>query len=339
MRVLALLCTSFAAACVGGPDACFRPPSIVDTSRVLGVRADPPDQFVDLAGTSTPHIHARALFAGQGDRTPVQLGGFLCAPTDDLRCPSGSFVVPSGTPSLTAEAETAFDVPLSLIAAARDADPLGGYGGIRVQYDSIGYIGPRQVHVAKVLLFQTDPSVRPNGAIELGPIELSDTGDPTQFGSPGSSTKLHAGVSTTYDVRPRVLPGAGATEAAEEYTVTDLTGHVVTLRETISYSFFTTQELIFGDLERIAGNPRPVYVPGADVADEPAPGSPDPANGLVRLTALQEAATHLWVVARDGRGAVAWNYAQLEVNDTRACGDRCSSLQIVCLADQSDVGN
>ena len=124
--------------CVGGPDSCFLPPSIVDQARVLALRADPPDQVVDLEGAVEPRVAVRALFGGQTNAQPLRLGGNLCVPNDDLRCPEGSLEVPAGPlhDPFEFEADTEFTVPIGLIRAAREADPLKGYGGIRVLFDA-----------------------------------------------------------------------------------------------------------------------------------------------------------------------------------------------------------
>jgi hypothetical protein len=329
LRLLACALAALTASCVGGPDSCFLPPSIVDTARVLALRADPPDQVVDLAGSAGPRVQVRALFGGHANTQPLRLGGRLCAPTEDLRCPEGSLQLPPGPlhEPFDFEADVAFTVPLDLIRAAREADPLKGLGGIRVLFDAEAEADARTFHAGKLLLFQTlESGVRPNGGLELEAVELSN---PDQglllLGTPAAPELL---VGQTYGVRPRIRAGAGASEAAEQYEVTDLSGRKVTLRETVSYSFFTTRQLIFGDLRSVAGNPVPLYVVGADLADEPPFGSPETANGLLRLTVLLRATTSLWVVARDGRGAVAWLRGSVSALDER--GTPAAYLGVIC---------
>lgn len=320
--------SALTAACVGGPDSCFLPPSIVDKARLLAVRADPPDQVVDLSGNTAPSVTARALFAGQSRIAALRLGGKLCAPTEDLRCPETSLDVPEGPESLSDsfEAATAFVVPLDLLHEARAADPLAGFGGIRVLFDARAFAGDQELHAGKLLLFQTkDSGNLPNGGIELDGALLSERQASLQS-TVEATPRLR--VASTYGVRPLLRAGAGAGEALEQYEVTDLAGRRVSLRETVSYSFFTTKDLIFGELQWLAGNPVARYVAGADVADEPLPGSPPPENGLLRVTALKQASSWLWVVARDGRGAVAWTHSPLDVVDERE--GRKADLRPVC---------
>lgn len=327
-RLLAFALLALTTACVGGPDSCFLPPSIVDAPRLLALRSDPPDQVVDLAGATGPSVTARALFGGQSSGASLRLGGKLCAPTSDLRCPATALEVPEGpvSPFDSPEASTGFEVPLSLLLSAREADPLKGHGGIRVLFDARAWVGGQELHAGKLLLFQTKESgVPPNGGIELDGVELlqRDGGVQSTTSRPPRLT-----VGAVYGLHPLLRAGDGAAEPLEQYEVTDLAGRHVSLRERVSYSFFTTAELIFGDLEWLAGNPVARYVPGADVADEPPPGSTPPANGLVRLTALTKKATWLWVVARDGRGAVAWTRSAIQVVDARE--GRKPDLRPVC---------
>lgn len=328
--LLALL-ASASAACVGGPDSCFRPPSIVDTSRILAVRVDPPEALVDLDAGESPTVRVRVLFAGHGNFARQRVAGSLCAPTPDLTCPAGSFEVPSGALSEPGafEAETTFEVPSALIAAAREADPLRGYGGIRVLLDVSGFAGPRRIRAGKLLLFTPrTPAAEANKGLEIDRVSFLNGGVATAEPQSGEAVLLD--VAGTYGVRPHLAPADGVTAQAEEYDIVDLAGRLVHLRERVTWSFFTTEQMIFGDLTHIGNNPVATYRPGADVADEPAPGAAEPADGLVRMTVLDEAQTWLWVVARDGRGGVAWTQVRLNSLDQRA-SDRKADLRMRCV--------
>lgn len=327
---LAALLASASAACVGGPDSCFRPPSIVDTSRILAVRVDPPEALVDLDAGESPTVRVRVLFAGHGSFARQRVAGALCAPTPDLTCPAGSFEVPSGELSEPGafEAETTFEVPSALIAASREADPLRGYGGIRVLFDVSGFAGPRRIRAGKLLLFTPRaPDAVVNKGLEIDRVSLLSGG--VAVAEPKADETVLVDVASIYGVRPRLAPADGVIAQAEEYDAVDLAGRRVHLRERVTWSFFTTEQMIFGDLIRIGNNPVATYHPGADVADEPAPGEPDPPNGLVRMTVLDDGPTWLWVVARDGRGGVAWTQVRLNSLDERVA-DRKADLRMRC---------
>ena len=125
-----------------------------------------------------------------------------------VRCPAGSLAVPDGhqTTVDNSEAGTTFTVPLDLLRAARDGDPLLGYGGIRVQYDALVSVGDLQLHAGKVLLFQTRESgAVPNHGLELSDVLLTPLTVTVDFQHSGQSYALEVG--EVYAVRPRIAPG------------------------------------------------------------------------------------------------------------------------------------
>jgi hypothetical protein len=336
--LLSAAVSALAAACVPSPDPCFVPQSIVTDVRVLGVRADPPEALFDLESGLVETVLVRALVGGQVDGVKVQLRARLCPAAD------GATACPESAPVLTgpesadgaSEGTLTVRVPASLLSQARAADPLKGFGGIRVLLELDAKAGLDHAQAIKTLLFSpkaTTPA--PNQPIELSGIDFLDSGQLDSSISPtGQLTLL---VAQTYGLRPRLAPLPDGSPALEEYDVVDLSGRTVHLREQATYSFYTDPHLIFGDLPRSPdGSPLGVYAPGADVATEPQPGAGDPASGLVRVTPMDAAKSHLWVVARDSRGAVAWAAIAVQSLDQRVCmlpaGVPCPDGQSCCPA-------
>ena len=317
--IAAALCS-----CVPGYDPCFVPASIVSDVRVLAVRADPPEARIDLGEggvpTAVPIVRVRALFAGQGPGARLRLRARLCAPTASRRCADDTPVVegPLSDPGAT---EATLDVRASpaLLVQAREEDPLRGYGGIRLQLEVDGAAGGSgHAGATKLLLFSPGATTpHPNLPIEVESVDFTLAGRFDQSTPAGGSATVL--VPLSYGVRPRLAPLADGSPALEEYDVVDLSGRLVHLREQVTYDFFTDPQLIFGDLRVVGGNPVGTYSRGADSGSEPAQGAAEPPDGLVRITPLQGADAHLWVVARDSRGAVAWAALRLRALDTRDC--------------------
>jgi hypothetical protein len=317
MRAALTACALLAAGCATYYDPCFAPQGLVRDLRVLGLRADPPEASADLGSGVVAKVTVTVLLGDLSDyAAPASLTASLCAPTEDHVCPEGSLVVArlAGYPTAS------FDVvaPAELLRAALAVDPLRGYGGIRLQLDLFVSRdpGPVQTRASKLLLYsQPDPTQVPNHAIEVPGLRVLREGAAPEDLQPGAT--LSVDVAQTVGLRPLIAPGAGATEAAELYTVTDLSGRVVTLREHVTYSFFVTPHNMFGTLVNGAGNFNVEGSAAPDVGDEPAPGTPDPPRGLAQLTALSQSVGRLWVVARDGRGGEAWISVVLRSNETR----------------------
>jgi hypothetical protein len=330
-RALSLACAGVSlawlaglTACAPAYDPCFTPASVVQELRVLGVRIDPPEALVDLDAGVVPEVQVRALLAGQADAmASIQLTGSLCIPTADLHCPAGSFTVrgPLSRPGAP-EGTLALRAPPELVALAREADPLRGYGGTRVQLELRADVtvmsAIASTSATKTLLFsEAVDTPAPNQAIELGPIEVTLDGGLQESAALGQPEDLYVGHS--YGLRPRLLPLADGGSPLETYTVTDLSGNPVTLREHVSYDFFAMPDVLFGDLPIDNGTPIGVYIDGAGVADEPQAGAPEPPDGLVRATPMLSSEARIWVVGRDSRGAVAWTWFDAHIFDARMC--------------------
>ena len=310
--------------CLPGYDPCFIPPSIVSDVRLLAVRADPPEALFDAGSdgvpTAIPIVHVRALIAGHGRGLKLKMRARLCAPTASLRCADGTPTV-EGQPSDFDATEATLDIRATpaLLVEARAQDPLQGYGGIRLQLEVDGIAGTDHAQVAtKQLLYSLRATTpHPNQPVELSGVDFTLLDQPAQSIAAGGTATVY--VPQSYGLRPRLAPLADGSSALEEYDVVDLGGKLVHLREQVTYDFFTDPALIFGDLRSNQGNPVGAYSVGSDTASEPAPGAAEAPNGLVRLTPLKAAPAHLWVVARDSRGAVAWSALHLDALDERIC--------------------
>ena len=301
MKVLAAALFALLAGCNRLSDPCFTPGSLVTELRVLAVRADPPELLVDLDGGTVPPVEVRALVAQpEGAPQDVPVRGRLCVPADG-GCPAGSPEVASSTDTEGVARFTA-QVNAEMVRAARDSDPLLGYGGIRVQLDVEARGGGALAQARKMLLYTPQaPGVQANRPVELRGVAITYLGSVVGAAGPAGSVSLQVGFP--YGVRPLLADGS-----IEEYDTTTLDGQRVHLIEHVSYSFYATPLLLYGDVRVENGRAYSATggLQGSDVADEPGPGDPQPANGLVRLQGFNQSLQFAWIVARDGRGAVAW---------------------------------
>src|SRR5438445_3034335 len=241
MKALAPALLAVVAACNRLGDPCFNPGSLVTDLRVLAVRADPPEALVDLDGGVVPPVDVRALVAQpQGAAPDVPVRARVCVPADG-GCPDGSPEMASttdqeGVASLTAR------VGANLVRAAREADPLLGYGGIRVQLD-LEARGAGAISRARKMLLYTPqaPGVQPNRPLELRGVAITYLGSVVGAAAPGAPVYLQVGIP--YGVRPLLADGS-----IEEYDTTTLDGQRVHLVEHVSYSFYATPQLLYGDV-------------------------------------------------------------------------------------------
>ncbi len=328
---LCCLCAALGAGCTTYYDPCFQPASLINDLRILAVRADPPEALYDpgqpppLVLVQTLVVHPDPLYP------PFILNARLCVPTQpEGPCPAGTPLFASREGSQQAPPILSIQVSQEMLKAALAADPLQGYGGVRVQLDLEVPTESSSATATKLLLFSPRiPGVEPNHALELNGVTLLIPQTAPQTLVPQESVSLDVG--TNIGLLPVIGPGAGAEAAAEEYVTTDLSGKTVRLRERISYSFFTTPHLQYG----LAGKP----VAGADQGVEPDLGVSPPSNGLTQMVALSASMGRFWVVARDGRGAVAWSVFGFVNTDLRTCANpvleqgptnHCSNLELTC---------
>ena len=317
---LSLLCCSCASGCVSYYDPCFVPQSIVSDLRILAVRADPPEVVFEPGG-AIPPVQVRALVASREGRPAARLQGSLCAPNPDGSC-AGPSVEAGGASGVRGDISFTVVATPALLAQATSSDPLRGYGGIRLQLTLTATGDGSTATAQKLLLYSpARPGYTPNHGLEVSSVDLTYQGKLVSNSATVSAFDLRVGES--YGLRPLLAPGDGALDAAEEYDVADLSGKLVHLREHITYSFYTTPHLIYGNVRTLAGNVVGTYVADEDTASEPEPGAAVPANGLVHLTPLRETNGIVYVVARDGRGAVAWRATEFSAPDRRCCSGGC----------------
>ena len=326
-----LLALAVTASCSTYYDPCFPTESLVSDLRILAVRADPPEALYD-PGQDPPPVNVQALVVHPDPLYPrFEVRARLCVPPAVAGpCPDGTPIVRRGFGRQDQPPVLKIQVARTLLEAARAADTLKGYGGVRVQLDLEVPSSTTSVFATKILLFSPrTPDAQPNHGLELTALTVLVPDSFAQELQPGGGVSLEVG--TNVGLVPRIGPGPGGTEAAEEYVTTDLSGATVHLRERISYSFFTTPHLQYGP----AGNPKA----GADQADEPAPGATAPPHGLTQMVALSQNNGRFWVVARDGRGGVAWGMFSFVSVDNRTCvnpvdeggvTNHCANLEISC---------
>jgi hypothetical protein len=328
MRPVALLGCALLGACTPQYDACFAPDSEVSALQVLAVRTDPPEVVLGSDG-SVPSVSVQALVVDPSAliNTSFELSSNACAPTDDRSCAGAGQPRVTGPPGpMTFD----FAATPALVASALEADPLRGYGGIRVQL-ALEVTGNRQSTKAEKLLLYSPAGTEPNHALEIAGLRVRRFSflfhEDKNVPLPPADQVLLPGQPLLVDVgdpvwlEPLLAPGPGATEAQETYTVTDFSGNTVTLREQVSYSFYTTAHV---DLS-----------PAQASAPDPAVGPP--AQGLTRYRYLKVRGgdATLWIVARDSRGAQAWLAVPVHATDLRACVEQvppnCPLLEFGCL--------
>ena len=294
---------------------------MVTDLRILAVRLDPPEVLIDPVTLDSEAVFIRILLAKPGSASEVfAVRARICAKAaDDGRCPPQTVWVASQRGEAGAVPAMVVVPTPEMITEARAADPLKGYGGTRIPLELEVRAPDGTIASASKLIIASDrkPGYVPNGALDVTAAVVRRAAGAEQRYEPGIAVPID--VAETVGIFPELAPGA-----AEEYDAVDLAGQHVRLRERISYSFYATPHVHFGDLYRPE--------PGADLADEPAPGEPRPEQGLVLLSGLAPTTGELYVVARDGRGAEAWLKLGLTVTERRICNldTRCPSFETSC---------
>ena len=300
-RASGLIALALAAAPACTPS--FESADVVSDLRVIGIRAEPPEALIDVDGGTIEDVQVTLLVAD-----PVHPGlkvtvvPTLCLPSDGARCDKTAVELATLSQSqgqVTFSLQTqilAKQLPperlVALLQAAVADDKLKGLGGIRLQLmlgveDALDPNG--QQTALKTLLFSPKlPGGNPNknhNPVALG-LDLIDLATKQVKSSPAFGETITIEVGRQVGVRPRLAEGS-----IEEYQTVDLSGRIVSLRENLSWSFYTTLD---GDLDRGS-------------ADEPIKGAADPPDGLVRFQGVKAGARGtLWAVVRDGRGGQGW---------------------------------
>jgi hypothetical protein len=313
------------------------------------VRVDPPESIVDLTGAD-PLVPLRitalvvdATFSNlfeYGDATRVtnyQTTVHICVPPPISQvnappgCPVGSLFVAQLAAIPDETTPLIYTPPLSLLRAALAQDPLNGLTGIRLilELDIDADVGT--ISMRKELNYQLKGSpLTINHAIELIGIETSKAGVHTTLAG-NNAAQILVGMAT--GLRPWIGPGDGADAGVETYLAYDNHGALVQLEEHVTYAFYGGNELFFGAPD---GSGRAIYTGAAgDVADEPVSGSADPPNGVATVEGDFQGphSGYFWVVARDGRGGVAWREIGYQAQDLRVCwvnSGQCPAIFFGC---------
>ncbi|MFL5398148.1 MAG: hypothetical protein ACJ79P_09645 [Myxococcales bacterium] len=335
MRAAGIAFALVAAACEQHADPCFTPQSKIEDLRVLGIAVDPPDPVVDFqSGTIEPvRLSALIVEPGKGSTGSYHVAWALCVPSTTTPGCANATVVMSD-PEWKRDSSVELHVPRDLIAAAEAADPLHGFGGIRVLAERRVDGANPATATTPIIFSRTSPAQR-NHPPAIAGLRVTPQGGSTGTAPPPpNATNVFVGVPT--GLRPVLLPGA-----MEEYDTVDLDGNRVHLQERIRYSFYATPGLSMGRLllRSVGGNV--VYYPnGTDVeADEPPPGTPDTPGGLMLVEAVRRGGVigTIWIVARDSRGATSWlevPVAGIEVDPNCQTGGAqtgCPELDFGCL--------
>jgi hypothetical protein len=217
-------------------------------------------------------------------------------------CPDGSAQI-ADLPSLPDRGSAfAYTPPLALLQQAIAQDPVKGLGGVQLRIQLDMTASGVALRASKTLYFLLKGSpISLNHSLEIVGMETSNAGVHSTF---TGDQAVDVFVSRTTGLRPLIGPVAGQTDAVERYTAYDHSGALAQFQEHVTYAFYAGNALFFGQSSAGAA----IYNGAAgDVADEPAPGAPDPVNGLVSVEPVYpgDQGASFWVIARDDRGAVA----------------------------------
>ena len=298
-------------ACDTQYDPCFGSAQKIADFRVLAVRADPPEVVFDPADTELPPVTISMLMVDPRTTQPVDITASLCPQVDDKRCGAGALQNATVTSAGPVVSFKVTPTP-ELLRAAVLADPLHGYGGIRVQVDIVlNGSFQRTARATKTLLYTPrTPGYVPNHSFEILGLNLTSNGRPMGFVGPNDT--LNVSVADQVGILPLLAPTSGTGDAAEEYDVTDLSGRPAHLKEHLSYSLYSTVHAHFL----------------TDTAEQPPSDVAPPLAGVFQFQATLTATGTLYIVARDGRGGVAWYLTEWNAVDTRE--GRVASLELSC---------
>jgi hypothetical protein len=289
----------------------------------------------DLQSGTVEAVRLSALIVepNKGSTGSYHVAWALCVPsTTTPGCANGTVVM--SDPEWKRDSSVELQVPADLVAAAEAADPLHGFGGIRVLAE-LRVDGAKPATATTPIIFSRTPPAHRNHPPAIEGLRVTPQGGSTGTAPPPPNpTNVFVGVPT--GLRPVLSPGS-----MEEYDTVDLQGNPVHLQERIRYSFYATPGLSIGRLllRSVGGNV--VYYPnGTDVeADEPPPGTPETPGGLMLLEAVRRGGVigTMWIVARDSRGAASWLEVPvdaIEVDPNCSSGGAqtaCPELDFGCL--------
>lgn len=315
-------------ALAGALAACttFEDPTIVLDLRVIAMRAEPPDQLVDVDLMTTPSptevlaqlapTEVCALVADPGQRRSLQWTMTMCLPGDDERCDPahpeieiGSGVIDDPDEAPVAQTMCVRVFPdqrlLSVLLAALDGDILRGLGGLDyvVQLRIGGATADRTLDVFAAKTVRVAPRIPAARTPNTNPrIDFLDASSPVggllappcRCAECGDTlaTVLGGTVVTLYPVEPPTV--------REAYVAPTLDGNAAMLTETMTYQWLAGQgsfsDATTGGGHDLLGNQSLLG------SDWRAP------RGLHEVTLIP-----IWMVQRDERLGVSWYESCMKV--------------------------
>jgi hypothetical protein len=253
--------------------------------RILAIRAEP-SEVIQPEGTAFPPVHIDALVVDPLAPSDALFDWKLYACTaEDVRCDAAQrqVLVREGRSPLD-QIAVALTLDATSYQAAKDADPLHGFGGVPVmvelQVGRDGYFA----RAIKRLVYGTP--VPPEKTPNANPVIAQVTVDQVVVPQPWTAT---------VGQRVKLLPSPEAT-AKEKYWVATFTGGKRELEEYLSYSFFTTA----GKLSDGATGGKPIpFVTNAKLTDLSSDWTPAALPEGIRSAVI-------WIVVHDDRGGVGW---------------------------------
>src|SRR5438128_15711 len=212
---LGAMAVALGASCYSG-DPCFTPPSKVEDLRVLAISVEPPNPAADLATGAVERVRLRALIAhAGGSGGSFSVSWAICVLGPEPACPATAAVATDR--EWTRDSSIEFQVPIALVVAARDADPLRGFAGIRV-LATLRVEGARPVAASTPIIFAWRAGEARNHAPALAGLLAARAGDPLTY----DVFPLEILGRTPHALRPVLTPGS-----LEAYDTTDFTGKPV----------------------------------------------------------------------------------------------------------------
>jgi len=302
------------AGCTQQDDACFFPPSLVTTDRILAVRIDPPQLAVPQGETAL--VSVRVLAASGFGELRAAYAVSLCDASDDETCSHARVLFT--TPELTGR--ESFQVPIDgdFVRAAIEADPLRGFGGTPARlFLSALTTGGTRLTASKRFIVTNDSIEAPiNHGFEIDSLRIvRDTRAHHEvFSIPfepddrvvEADREFKIDRLDGYGLAPHLVADASGVDPVEVYSIVNLAGETVTLRERFTFSFFlgipTSVNSVFAKLPDSESLPFLPYF-NADIATVGDARSDTP---ILNLVSNEGGNGSLWVVGRDSRGAEAW---------------------------------
>jgi hypothetical protein len=253
--------------------------------RILAIRAEPPE-VIQPEGTTFPAVHVDALVVDPLAPPDALFDWKLYACTaEEVRCDAAQrqVLVKEGRSRLD---QIAVDLVLDAASyqAAKDADPLQGFGGVPVMVElQVSRDGYSARGIKRLVYGRPVPAEKtPNANPVINQVTVDQVVVPQPW-------------TVTIGQKVKLLPSPTAT-AKEKYWVATFTGGKRELEEYLSYSFFTTA----GELSDATTGGKPIpFVTNAKIDDLSSDWTPK---------ALPEGidSAVIWIVVHDDRGGVGW---------------------------------